>query len=214
MQHNIKDLTCDPLKYVLENSLVSLNGIWAEFGVFTGKTINYISKFTENKVYGFDTFEGLPDQWDVSNDCIIEKGYYSFEDYSKKNNIYKKLPIVNENVLLIKGEFKNTLKDHLKLPISFMHVDCDTYSSTVDIFRDTTENIMNGCVLVFDEFINYPNYHKHEYKAFMEWVDTNSITYEFIGTNGDFDPNPNKIHPASNQKVAIKILKNPKYKYD
>jgi hypothetical protein len=39
------------------------NTLWLEFGVANGTTINYISKFTTDKVYGFDSFEGLPEKW-------------------------------------------------------------------------------------------------------------------------------------------------------
>jgi hypothetical protein len=42
----------------------------------------------------------------------------------------------------------------------------------------------------------------------------NSITFEFIGANGIFDPNPETIYPSINQKVALKILNNPKYSHD
>ena len=33
--------------------------VWCSKG---GKTINYISNFTNDKVYGFDSFEGLPEK--------------------------------------------------------------------------------------------------------------------------------------------------------
>ena len=39
------------------------NTLWLEFGVASGRTINYISKFTTDTVYGFDSFEGLPEKW-------------------------------------------------------------------------------------------------------------------------------------------------------
>ena len=37
--------------------------LWLEFGVFQGRTINYISSFTNDKVYGFDCFNCLPEKW-------------------------------------------------------------------------------------------------------------------------------------------------------
>ena len=39
------------------------NTLWLEFGVASGISINYISRFTNDKVYGFDSFEGLPEKW-------------------------------------------------------------------------------------------------------------------------------------------------------
>ena len=38
-----------------------------EFGVFTGNSLNYFSKLNINsksKFFGFDSFEGLSDEWD------------------------------------------------------------------------------------------------------------------------------------------------------
>jgi hypothetical protein len=86
---NIPNIKIYPLTYVFEHKP---NTLWLEFGVCTGTTINYISKFTKDKVYGFDSFEGLPEKW--RNDC--DKGHFN------RNGV---LPQVNTNVELIKGWF-------------------------------------------------------------------------------------------------------------
>jgi hypothetical protein len=57
---NIPNVNIYPLTYVFEHMKLQHkpNTLWLEFGVASGKTINYISKFTNDKVYGFDSFEG------------------------------------------------------------------------------------------------------------------------------------------------------------
>lgn len=62
---NIPNVHAYPLTYVFEHMKLQHkpNTLWLEFGVASGKTINYISKFTKDKVYGFDSFEGLPEKW-------------------------------------------------------------------------------------------------------------------------------------------------------
>jgi hypothetical protein len=52
-----------PLEYVFEDLELKhkADTLWLEFGVWKGTTINYISKFTDDKVYGFDSFYGLPE---------------------------------------------------------------------------------------------------------------------------------------------------------
>ena len=110
---NIPNINTYPLKYVFENLKLQHkpNTLWLEFGVASGKTINYISKFTNNKVYGFDSFEGLPENW---------RDGFGKGAFSRNGN----LPEVNANVELIKGWFDNTLpnnaslKEYLKLYIS------------------------------------------------------------------------------------------------
>ena len=39
------------------------DGLIAEFGVFEGATINFIAGQTEEPVFGFDCFSGLPEDW-------------------------------------------------------------------------------------------------------------------------------------------------------
>ena len=54
---NIPNINTYPLTYVFENIKLQHkpNTLWLEFGVASGNTINYISKFTNDKVYGFDS---------------------------------------------------------------------------------------------------------------------------------------------------------------
>ena len=176
-----------PNKYDLLTDAVSkvnIDGLFLEFGVFSGKTINHIAKQKKsNTIYGFDSFEGLPETWRSG----FEKGVFGVD----------KLPDVENNVTLIKGWFDSTLPEFIKdkpQNCAFIHVDCDLYSSTKTIFDVLSEKIVSGTVIVFDEFFNYPGWKQHEYKAFMEFVNSKNFKYEFIG----FVP--------SNQQLAVKIL--------
>ena len=55
---NIPNIETYPLEYIFEKLKLQhkSNTLWLEFGVDGGATINYISKFTNDKVYGFDSF--------------------------------------------------------------------------------------------------------------------------------------------------------------
>jgi hypothetical protein len=66
------------------------NTLWLEFGVASGFTINHISNFTSDKVYGFDSFYGLPEKW-----------YDGYEEGAFSRNGH--LPQVNNNVELVPG---------------------------------------------------------------------------------------------------------------
>ena len=152
------------------------NTLWLEFGVASGKTINYISKFTNNTVYGFDSFEGLPEKWRDG----FDKG-----TFNRNGN----LPHVNRNVELIKGWFNETLQNFIKTQnkkVSFIHIDVDLYSSTKYIFDVLKDYIDTDCIIVFDELVNYPGFDgdKGELKAFYEFITENIVNYEWIGMNG------------------------------
>ena len=150
--------------------------LWLEFGVASGGTINYISKFTNDTVYGFDSFEGLPEKWRDG----FEKGAFNL------NGI---LPIVNNNVVLIKGWFSDTLSDFISQhnkKISFIHIDVDLYSSTKFILNTLKNHLDTDCIIIFDELVNYDNFDGDtgELKAFYEFTMENNVNYDWIGMNG------------------------------
>jgi len=175
---NIPNVNTYPLTYVFENLKLQHkpDTLWLEFGVTSGKTINYISTFTNDKVYGFDSFEGSPEKWRDG----FDKGYFS------TNGI---LPNVNNNVVLIKGWFNETLLDFIQThnkKVSFIHMDADLYSSTKYIFNVLKDYIDNDCIIVFDELVNYPTFDgdNGELRAFYEFTTENKVDFEWIGMNG------------------------------
>lgn len=174
---NIPNVHTYPLTYVLETMKLQHppHTLWLEFGVASGKTINYISQFTQGTVYGFDSFEGLPETWRPG----FEKGAFSSHGV---------LPPVANNVELVKGWFHETLphflQTHSDQKISFLHIDCDLYSSTRFILECVKDHLAPDCIVIFDELVNYPGYESGELKAWMEFITENKVDYEWIGMNG------------------------------
>jgi Macrocin-O-methyltransferase (TylF) len=145
-------------------------GLFCEFGVYSGATINFIASQVKTTIYGFDSFEGLPEDWQPG----VEKGTFRLDS----------LPPVRKNVKLIKGWFQDTLptfvKEHQE-DCSFLHIDCDLYSSTKTVFDTFGERIGKGTVLVFDEFFNYPGWKNGEFLAFQELTQARGLRYEYLG---------------------------------
>ena len=192
---NIPNINMYPLTYVFEHMKLHHNPdtLWLEFGVASGNTINYISRFTNDKVYGFDSFEGLPEKWRDG----FDKGAF---------NLNGNLPNVNNNVTLIKGWFNKTLPEFIKTQnkkVSFIHMDADLYSSTKCIFDVLKDYIDKECIIIFDELVNYPGFDgdKGELKAFYEFITENNVNYEWIGMNGT----PTGMSGYYNQNVALII---------
>ena len=143
-----------------------------EFGVYYGGSINYIAKkLPESKIIGFDSFEGLPSSWTGNSG-------------SQFFNTQGAIPKVKKNVELIKGWFNESIPkiNYSNYPeLRFIHIDCDLYDSTFDIFQYLGSNIKSGCIIVFDEYFGYPGWKNHEFKAFQEWVAAKNINYKYIG---------------------------------
>jgi len=165
-----------------------------EFGVHTGSTINCIATVRPDiKFAGFDSFEGLPEEWDMGQKTV------SKEAFDRKGV----MPEVPDNVVLIKGFFDTSLPEWLKenaehgyerpdpqnQSISYLHIDSDIYSSAVTIFDHLNDYIKPGCIIRFDELscwrhvfneassekqelrrVFYTTWPDHEWKAMHEWM--------------------------------------------
>lgn len=153
-------------------SKVTTSGLFLEFGVGTGSSINQFASLTKNTVHGFDSFEGLPEDWNGRHES---KGAYSTKG---------QLPKVRKNVTLHKGWFTDTLPDFLKThegALAFLHLDADLYSSTIFALEQLISRIQPGTIIVFDEYFNYATWKEHEYKAFQEVVEKYKIRYTYLG---------------------------------
>ncbi|MCC7412688.1 MAG: class I SAM-dependent methyltransferase [Gammaproteobacteria bacterium] len=151
---------------------VEVDGLYLEFGVKKGGSIRGIAARTRAIVHGFDSFEGLPEDWAGTS---LRKGKFSTGG---------RLPKVPANVTLHPGWFDDSLPrfaaEHAG-PVAFMHVDCDLYSSTRTVFANLGARLVPGTVIVFDEYFNYPNWQEHEFRAFQEFVAAQAVRYDYLG---------------------------------
>jgi hypothetical protein len=168
---------CTTKSEVMQRSLdaISIDGLVLEFGVWKGTTINRIADHLgeERQVHGFDSFEGLPEDW---------FGKYERGSFNRNGS----LPDVRSNVQLIAGWFDKTLPDFVAAhdgDVSYLHVDCDLYSSTKTIFEFLGDRIVPGTVILFDEYFNYPGWRMHEHRAFQEFVDERRLKFRWIAYN-------------------------------
>lgn len=149
---------------------VTVPGLYLEFGVATGRTINHTAQQVRETVHGFDSFAGLPEDWRSG----YGKGAFS----------QSRIPKVRDNVALHVGLFDETLPEFVRGmagPVAFLHVDCDLYSSTKIIFDLLGDRIVPGTVIVFDEYFNHPTWRADEWLAFKEFVALKSVEYDYIG---------------------------------
>lgn len=167
------------------------DGLCLEFGVFNGTTINSVAKARPDlEFHGFDSFEGLPEDWEMG-------GKFVRADAFDRKGV---MPEVEDNVKLYKGWFENTIDEFIRSQskegymkmdktISYLHVDCDIYSSTVTIFDYLNEYIVPGTIIRFDELscwrtvfgeaspsgsarrAMYTTWKDHEWKAMLEWME-------------------------------------------
>ena len=151
-------------------------GICLEFGVFNGKSINYFSNnLPRYEFHGFDSFEGLNEDW--------------FGNYrpSGSFDLKGKLPSVNENVILHKGYYNETLQpfldaNNIASKIKFIHMDSDTYDSSKFVLETLLPCLNEQKTLIlFDDFLSYPNWTNGEYKALYDCKEKFGFSIKYLG---------------------------------
>jgi tetratricopeptide (TPR) repeat protein len=144
-------------------------GLVLEFGVRMGASIRQIAALAHQPVHGFDSFEGIPEDWHGE-----PRGSYSTRGVR---------PPVPDHVCLHAGWFDETLPGFLsrhREPVRFVNVDCDLYSSTRTVLRLLRDRIVPGSVIVFDEYLGYEHWREDEFKAFREAVQQYGWRYQYL----------------------------------
>lgn len=162
---------------MLKNGLKDSEFDYLEFGVCRGESMKWWLDNTTNKntrFYGFDTFEGLPEDWGMA----FKKGAMSadvpdFED---------------QRVTFVKGLFQDTLPEFLKThPMDMgkrkvIHLDADLFSSTLYALSTLNNYLKPGDLVFFDEF-NVPN---HEYYALNIFQKTFYREFKLLGAVNNY----------------------------
>jgi hypothetical protein len=148
------------------------DGMALEFGVATGTTLRIIAEERAGGVYGFDSFDGLPEHWRL--------GYDAGE--------FAEQPPQVEGAELVVGLFADTLPGFLDAhpgPVAFLHVDCDLYSSAATVLEHLGPRLVEGSVVLFDEYFNFPGWQEHEHRAWLEHVERTGLEFAYAGLTMD-----------------------------
>jgi hypothetical protein len=142
--------------------------LYMEFGVFQGAATRSWSKLLRNpksKLHGFDSFEGLPENW------VHPKGHFS---------VGGQVPQIDDDrVQFFKGWFEETLPSY-KFPsheVLVVVLDADLYSSTNFVLNKIEDMIVPGTYIYFDEF----NHQFDELRAFDEFIKRTGMKFSLVG---------------------------------
>ena len=160
--------------YELFRIIKDLPGDIVELGVFQGRSLltwgNFLEIFNmgdrQKQVFGFDNFSGfefLSEKDGPKNKEFgkVKTGFNASEDESVLRgaiNLFDKDRFVpyKPRIKLIKGDICETLdkfvKENSGLRISLLHFDCDLYNPTLYGLKMLWPLVVNGGVVVFDEY--------------------------------------------------------------
>ena len=168
---------CKVREYAIKTSLLNDKNkefYYLEFGVWQGTSANFFSKYVK-KLYVFDSFEGLKEDWVGTNKS---KGHF---------NLNKKIPTLNSNVEPTVGWVEDTLEEFLKKhnpKINFVHLDMDTYSPTKFTLEKIKPYLVKDAIILFDELYNFLGWEEGEYKALNEVFSENEYRFKSFALKG------------------------------
>lgn len=160
------------------------DGLALEFGVGAGTTLRIIVPTRpRGTVYGFDSFEGLPETWRTD----FRAGAFALGER----------PHIPHAELVV-GWFEDTLPgwcaEHPDA-VAFLHLDADLYGSTATVLEHLGDRLVEGSIVVFDEFFNYPGWPEHEHRAWCEFVERTGIGFAYEG------------YTRNDEQVVVRITK-------
>jgi predicted O-methyltransferase YrrM len=150
------------------------HGLWLEFGVFKGYSINYLARRTDGRVFGFDSFRGLQEDWKGVGHT---RGTF---------DLVGRLPRVRSNVSLVAGWFRDTLPSFLAenpAPLSLLHLDCDTYEATAEVLGLIMKRLTPTTVIIMDDYHGFWGYRNGQFRAWAEFVAAHGLFYRYAAFN-------------------------------
>lgn len=163
-----------------------VRGDYLEFGTFEGNAflmayhLGQSYRLKDMHFYAFDSFEGLPEVKgiDVLSDS---EPYYKKGELSCSLDRFRKIirrhGVDMSKTHIVPGFFEKTLNEKTKesLPLrsaAVVLIDCDLYASTRTVLDFLTDYLVNGSVILFDDWFNYRGDPRlGEHRAFREWLE-------------------------------------------
>jgi len=148
--------------------------LYLEFGVFKGASMRYWSNALKNpsaRLYGFDSFEGLPEDFDVNGPLV--KGTF---------NVGGAIPKIDDpRITFVKGWFEDTVPafDVPEHDLLVLVLDADLYSSTECVLSHLRPHIKPGTFIYFDD-MSRPD---HEPAAFKKFMTDNGYRFRLVSTD-------------------------------
>jgi hypothetical protein len=169
-------------RYELYEDVVNQMGLtnmpidYVELGVSKGLSFKWWlahNSNTDSKFYGLDTFDGLPEKWGTFDKGSMAAGFPEVSD--SRHEFIKGLFQETVPGFIASGKLSNQKR-------KVFHLDADLFSSTLYALTTLHPFIKKDDILIFDEF-NVPT---HEFKAFMDYVDSYYIQYEILAAVNNY----------------------------
>ncbi len=158
-------------------------GAWRGGSCIIAKSV-YDDLKVNKKIFVADSFEGLPKPDaatypDDKNDThYLDENMKASLETVKEN--FKKFGLLDDNVIFLKGWFKDTMPNAPIDKISILRLDGDMYESTIDVLKNLYHKLSIGGYCIIDDY-----YHPACKAAVQDFRSYNGITEPIIKVDND-----------------------------
>jgi O-methyltransferase len=185
----------DAMRRAFEFAVKSeVQGDYYEFGVFEGSSLKsalhaqriYIDKLDKKaceRFYAFDSFSGLPvlkPEDELASYAVFAEGQYACTVDDVRKNL-RDAGFDPDAITYVPGFYEDSLSKPETLEVvagskaGVIHVDCDLQSSAADCLAFLSGRILDGAVLLFDDWFCYRGRPDCGVRAaFDEWLKSSS----------------------------------------
>jgi hypothetical protein len=170
----------EALLLLAERQGVESLGDYLEFGVYNGTSMACMYRVIEElqfnhiRLFGFDSFEGLPENAEEDSGGHWRSGQFKSE-YEFTRHVLTYEGVNWDRIFLVKGFFCDTLNDvliqkHQISKASVIMIDCDLCSSAKEALAFCASLIGEEAIIFFDDWYPLAKKNMGEKRAFDEFL--------------------------------------------
>ncbi len=131
-------------------------GVWRGGACIMARAILKAYGVKDRKVVACDSFEGLPPPNESEFPADKGSNFHEFADLSvsleKVKENFARFGLLDDQVVFLKGWFRDTMKDVPSRQIAVLRLDGDMYESTIDPLNHLFDRVSSGGYVIVDDY--------------------------------------------------------------
>jgi len=150
-------------RHLIENAIardipgdIVETGVWRGGACIMARAVLKVYDQETRKVILCDSFEGLPEPDSINFPADSESSYHKYSelavslDQVKEN--FRRFNLLDEQVIFVRGWFKDTLKDLPTDTIAVLRLDGDMFESTIEALQELYDKVALGGWIIIDDY--------------------------------------------------------------
>lgn len=159
-------------------------GVWRGGACIMARAVLKAYDVTDRKIIACDSFEGLPPPNEEQFPSDKGSNFHEYADLSvsleKVKDNFARFGLLDEQVVFLKGWFRDTMKDVPSEKIAVLRLDGDMYESTIDPLNHLFDRVSPGGYVIVDDYRVVPA----SKDAVHDFLDARGLTPEIIEIDG------------------------------